>query len=748
MTKLVLTPGEHGGGKPAKPKPEESTPTHSPFLDFGNPPPTQTPHTAPVTSPRPADSEPSPHLTQEATRYAQPPSSDEEAERREQRLEEAKRRFEDARQTATTPPSPKVAPEPPDIAELQDDHGSDRLIETVTPEHLHRFSNLDVIRVLEDIKRRPLVFQHCFRNSASLQDAMECIYAFPPDCDEGELRYFEQVAKDQSDLRAGLAEGGTGDACGDMDNSGGNEDLAHADSPHTAAVAQESEDRDKRRHDPEQGYVEVYISGKLKVYTDETFIRGEDAPKMIYEVGDTARLFKVFRYSQLNADPFPKMLIEVNNRKVWFDPNDPETNFADKPSDANQHGLTVQQEASANRNAESRETAVQTMRAILENDYGVFLSNQRPDGSVGGEDWSDQAEAIATVLEAVRETADAMWQLRDGLDMYATPQNKASLFRTVVGPIDIRLALEAKPFYGITYAYDPDSEHDIDKGFNVIMFHEPGWEQSGDWFKYNLVHEIGHVIGNRVAGYPVDRVGLLNDQYKADPLFRTQGWGKASGEDWLEEREELRDSATPVVTRQFSPEETDPTYLANEEWADMFLFWVYDDQFGQTTFSHPDSGMSIYRSPKGESETYGQVRRRFMNNNLPKIINARFRITLSPRELVELAGWSIEANLPRVNAREDLEFVATMRIDLTGVEGLEATHINKDFSVVAGALNPGEMTTILGRSVRHPHMILTIADDGKIGWTHIGLLDVRNVELESLNPLSNDAIDELFGLED
>ena len=72
----------------------------------------------------------------------------------------------------------------------------------------------------------------------------------------------------------------------------------------------------------------------------------------------------------------------------------------------------------------------------------------------------------------------------------------------------------------------------------------------------------------------------------------------------------------------------------------------------------------------------------------------------------------------------------------------------KDYSVEAGALNPGEMTTILGRSIWHPRMILTIAADGEIGWTHIGLLDVSNVDLATLIPLSNDAIDELFGLED
>ena len=404
--------------------------------------------------------------------------------------------------------------------------------------------------------------------------------------------------------------------------------------------------------------------------------------------------------------------------------------------------LMMLQENIADLSDESLAVQARKKLAILENDYGVVLSTRRSYGPNSIEGWSYQA--IASVFEGVQNTADALWLMKDRLASYAAPQEKASLFRAVVGPIDIRLASEEKSYFGITYVYDPHGLRD--KSYNVILFHELDWQNKGDWFKFNLVHEIAHVIGNRVAGYPVRRVSMLNEEYKSDALFRTQGWGKASGEGWIEERWELRDSATPIVTRQFSHEESDPTYLANEEWADMMLFWIYDDRFGQTTFSHPESGWSKVGD---ERETYGQVRRRFMERNLQRIFNARYRIRLSPEELVQLAGWASSPELPRVNTRSDLNLVAQMRRKLTSdVKDLKATDINEDHTVVAGALNPGETTTILGRSRWYPHMILNIAEDGEIGWTHIGLLDFSGVDVETLIPLSNDAIDELLGPED
>ena len=79
------------GDKPAETQ-EESTSTQPSKPD-------------PVAGPPPFDFGPSPYLTQEATSYAQPPSTDEEANRREQRIESAMQRFEDAQQSATPPQS-------------------------------------------------------------------------------------------------------------------------------------------------------------------------------------------------------------------------------------------------------------------------------------------------------------------------------------------------------------------------------------------------------------------------------------------------------------------------------------------------------------------------------------------------------------------------------------------------------------------------------------------------------------------
>ena len=45
-------------------------------------------------------------------------------------------------------------------------------------------------------------------------------------------------------------------------------------------------------------------------------------------------------------------------------------------------------------------------------------------------------------------------------------------------------------------------------------------------------------------------------------------------------------------------------------------------------------------------------------------------------------------------------------------------------------------------------MVLNISEEGEIGWTHIGLLDLSGVDLATLLALSDNAIAELQGLED
>ena len=128
----------------------------------------------------------------------------------------------------STPPPVVVAPDisgaadkpgaqaaPPDIEEVGDDFGTDGLVDGISWDHPYRYRNLDVILVQQDIEMRPLTFQHCFAHSASRQDAMECIYAYPPDLDESELRHLQQFAEQKgSNMPAGMGGGGTDDEDG------------------------------------------------------------------------------------------------------------------------------------------------------------------------------------------------------------------------------------------------------------------------------------------------------------------------------------------------------------------------------------------------------------------------------------------------------------------------------------------------------------------------------------------------------
>ena len=72
-----------------------------------------------MTGPPAIEAGPSPYATQEATSYAQPPSSEEEAARREQRVEKARKRWEKARQQATAAQAPQVIGALPDIAVIE-----------------------------------------------------------------------------------------------------------------------------------------------------------------------------------------------------------------------------------------------------------------------------------------------------------------------------------------------------------------------------------------------------------------------------------------------------------------------------------------------------------------------------------------------------------------------------------------------------------------------------------------------------
>ena len=179
---------------PAKPKPEESTWTHSPYHDFGNPQPPPPSPPARQTSP-----------AQQSSGQASRSDSDEQGSK-------GSSQKDDAPDADRGKDAISVQALLPDIAEMQDDFGNSAVIDGISPDHWHRYSNLDVLDVQQDIERRPLTFQRCFVHSESPRMAMEFIYAEPPKLSESELWYCQQEAEQQMRIRAGMAIGGAGDA--------------------------------------------------------------------------------------------------------------------------------------------------------------------------------------------------------------------------------------------------------------------------------------------------------------------------------------------------------------------------------------------------------------------------------------------------------------------------------------------------------------------------------------------------------
>ena len=212
------------GGKPEEPESEEPKQDLPPYIYPSVPP---RPQPAPPPIPQPQPESPHKYADQPVSQpSAQPtPPAEQSTGQEASSSESSERGSKDSSQSGDVSDADHgndgtgAQEVLRDIAEVEDEFGTDRLVDSISWDRLYRYSNLDVFRVQQDIQRRPLIFQHCFQHSASRQDAMECIYAFPPDFDENELRHLEQVAKEESEIRSGMADEGTGDARNDVEEA-------------------------------------------------------------------------------------------------------------------------------------------------------------------------------------------------------------------------------------------------------------------------------------------------------------------------------------------------------------------------------------------------------------------------------------------------------------------------------------------------------------------------------------------------
>ena len=91
----------------------------------------------------------------------------------------------------------------PDIEEAQDDFGTGGLVDGISPDRLHAFSNLEFLRVKQDIEARPLTFKRCFEQSQSPRSALEFIYAVPPDLDDNAMIHLQDYLSQAPDTMSG-----------------------------------------------------------------------------------------------------------------------------------------------------------------------------------------------------------------------------------------------------------------------------------------------------------------------------------------------------------------------------------------------------------------------------------------------------------------------------------------------------------------------------------------------------------------
>ena len=83
----------------------------------------------------------------------------------------------------------------PDIEAVQDNYGADGLTNGPSPERMYAYSNLDLLRVRQDMERRLLTFRLCFEQAQSPREALEFLYAESLDCNDSQLTNFlEQQA--------------------------------------------------------------------------------------------------------------------------------------------------------------------------------------------------------------------------------------------------------------------------------------------------------------------------------------------------------------------------------------------------------------------------------------------------------------------------------------------------------------------------------------------------------------------------
>ena len=200
--------------KPPAETQEESTRPNSPFQDFGNPSSSpSSPSSSQPPSPPPGGSQPSQSVHDHGYQTGSQSSGKASSSKSDEQGSKGSSQAEDSNDANKAKDETHAQVALRDIAEVQDDFGTSWVFHGINPDRWHRYNNPDVIRVQQDMERRPLTFKRCFEQAESPRSALEFIYANPPVIDENELRHLEQMTVQESpDAIAGMGGGGADDA--------------------------------------------------------------------------------------------------------------------------------------------------------------------------------------------------------------------------------------------------------------------------------------------------------------------------------------------------------------------------------------------------------------------------------------------------------------------------------------------------------------------------------------------------------
>jgi len=340
----------------------------------------------------------------------------------------------------------------------------------------------------------------------------------------------------------------------------------------------------------------------------------------------------------------------------------------------------------------------------LRSDYGVILSdNDNPSDNFK---WT--LPAIYNVFLGTEATAQAFYDYHYGSGLvapYALAQGqtvtKEEMFRAIMGPIELKLFNKEVNIEVVDPITNEKKKKEIGASttYPSIEVYQ-GADHETNKFEFNLVHEYGHFINARAL-------------QTGETLLSDGGFSRS--------RDGMPHPPNTDLTNQVFQQNLDTT--VKEEWADMFLYWVYD------AFSADEAGIA---------------RKEAMSNWMKTVASLNYGPAIGGELVFEnLRRLNIITTLVNVdtNSRQGVNVRYGISTSTTALE-LISVEQNPD------SLNYGNSPrniNVIGISESQPGRALVLTGAGNVGWIDTRFIRIDGVEvnLES-NPFPSLSDEEIL----